>query len=84
MLGGYRYIIGAGIQPERLATYPIFRFSDSFLQDYMPFTIELGRSFVNPITKHRNESGLYALDNLWDGLGALIVRHPCMKYFSER
>ncbi len=83
ILGGYRYIIGAGIQPEHLATYPIFHFSDTFLQDYMPFTIELGRSFVQPNyqTSNENRSGLYALDNLWDGLGALIVRHPCMKYF---
>ncbi len=83
ILGGYRYILGAGIRPEHLATFPIFSFSDKFLEDYLPFTIELGRSFVQPNYQNSNEnrSGLYALDNLWDGLGALIVRHPCMKYF---
>jgi len=83
ILGGYRYIIGAGIKPENLATYPIFSFSDSFVHDYLPYTIELGRSFVQPNYQNSNEnrSGLYALDNLWDGLGALIVRYPCMRYF---
>jgi len=83
ILGGYRYILGAGIRPEHLATFPIFSFSDKFLENFLPFTIELGRSFVQPNYQNSNEnrSGLYALDNLWDGLGALIVRHPCMKYF---
>ena len=83
ILGGYRYILGAGINPEHLATSPIFDFSDRFVNDYLPFTIELGRSFVQPNyqTSNDNRSGLYALDNLWDGLGALIVRYPAMKYF---
>jgi len=83
ILGGYRYIIGAGILPENLATHPIFNFSETFIREYLPFTIELGRSFVQPNYQNSNEnrSGLYALDNLWDGLGALIVRYPCMKYF---
>ncbi|HNR28482.1 MAG TPA: GNAT family N-acetyltransferase [Bacteroidales bacterium] len=83
ILGGYRYIIGAGIRPQNLATYPIFSFSDNFVNNYLPFTIELGRSFVQPNYQNSNEnrSGLYALDNLWDGLGALIVRYPHMKYF---
>ncbi|HPW79109.1 MAG: hypothetical protein BWX62_00013 [Bacteroidetes bacterium ADurb.Bin037] len=83
ILGGYRYLIGAGIKPENLATYPVFKFSEDFIHNYLPFTIELGRSFVQPNYQNSNEnrSGLYALDNLWDGLGALIVRYPCIKYF---
>nr|HPJ83024.1 GNAT family N-acetyltransferase [Bacteroidales bacterium] len=63
ILGGYRYIIGAGIKPQNLATYPIFSFSDTFVRDYLPYTIELGRSFVQPNYQNSNEnrSGLYAL-----------------------
>lgn len=83
ILGGYRYLLGAGINPENLATSPIFTFSEQFLTKYLPITIELGRSFVQPNYQNTNDNrtGMYALDNLWDGLGALIVRFPAMKYF---
>ena len=83
ILGGYRYLLGAGIKPEKLATSPIFSFSELFLSKYLPMTIELGRSFVQPNYQNTNDNrtGMYALDNLWDGLGALIVRFPAMKYF---
>ncbi|NLA15078.1 MAG: GNAT family N-acetyltransferase [Bacteroidales bacterium] len=83
ILGGYRYIIGTGIKEEHLATSSVFTFADTFIREYLPYTIELGRSFVQPDYQNtnKNRSGLYALDNLWDGLGALIVRHPEMKYF---
>ncbi len=83
ILGGYRYIIGTNIKTDNLATFPVFHFSDTFVKDYLPYTIELGRSFVQPEyqNSNKNRSGLYALDNLWDGLGALIVRYPEMKYF---
>ena len=87
ILGGYRFIFGKDIQymPDgqpRIATSHMFRFSDTFLQKYLPETIELGRSFVRvgyqsstPLAKT-----IYALDNLWDGLGALTVVHPETKY----
>ena len=82
ILGGYRYIMGEGIQTENLATSSVFHFSDDFVTDFLPYTIELGRSFVQPDYQNtnKNRSGLYALDNLWDGLGALIVRYPEVKY----
>jgi hypothetical protein len=82
ILGGYRYIMGEGIQTKHLATSSVFHFSDTFVTGYLPYTIELGRSFVQPDYQNtnRNRSGLYALDNLWDGLGALIVRYPEVKY----
>lgn len=83
ILGGYRYLLGPGISVSDLATSPIFTFSDNFVSNYLPVTIELGRSFVQPNYQNANDnrSGLYALDNLWDGLGALIVRFPNIKYF---
>ncbi len=87
ILGGYRYIAGPDVvltdggQPF-LATSEIFRFSDKFIKDYLPVTLELGRSFVHPdyqATKMGAKS-IYALDNLWDGLGALTVVLPDVKY----
>jgi hypothetical protein len=83
ILGGYRYIACNNISVHNLATSELFNFSDTFLKDYLPKTIELGRAFVQPsdqTTKFRSK-GLYALDNLWDGLGALILHHPEMNYF---
>ena len=83
ILGGYRYI-HAGIGNEKdLATSELFCFSEAFTNKYLPRTIELGRSFVQPnyqSTRLRSK-GLYALDNLWDGLGALVLRYPEVNYF---
>ncbi|MGX8696798.1 MAG: hemolysin, partial [Prevotella sp.] len=67
----------------RLATSHMFHFSEKFLRDYMPYTIELGRSFVSlPYQSSRmGAKSLFALDNLWDGLGALTVIMPNVRYF---
>jgi hypothetical protein len=83
IIGGYRYIQCAGLEIEKMATNELFLFSDIFRKDYMPFTIELGRSFIQPNYQGTNlkRKGLYSLDNLWDGLGALVLRHPKVKYF---
>ena len=83
ILGGYRYILCGGISPEKMATSEIFRFSEEFIHDYMPFTIELGRSFIQPNYQNVNmkRKGIYALDNLWDGLGALMLKYSHYKYF---
>lgn len=85
ILGGYRYIAGnVGVHPSKLfATGELFNFSDEFTRDYLPYTIELGRSFVQPAyqSTRLRRKGIYALDNLWDGLGALVVLNPWMKYF---
>lgn len=87
IVGGYRYICGKDIQldDERVhsATGHLFRFSETFINDYLPYTIELGRSFVQPFYQpsYNIKRGMYSLDNLWDGLGAIIVDYPEMKYF---
>ena len=83
ILGGYRYILCDDIEVKNLATAELFRFSERFQQEFLPHMIELGRSFVQPnyqSTRLRSK-GIYALDNLWDGLGALVVEHPDHKYF---
>ena len=88
IIGGYRYLegtkwdIGPDGQPI-LATSHMFHFSERFLRDYMPYTVELGRSFVSlPYQSSRmGAKSLFALDNLWDGLGALTVVMPDVKYY---
>ena len=70
-------------QPK-LATSHLFNFSDRFIKDYMPQAVELGRSFVTleyQNTRRSVSKSLFALDNLWDGLGALTVVMPNVKYF---
>lgn len=88
IIGGYRYLDGADWQLDGqgqpiLATSHMFHFSERFIRDYMPRTIELGRSFVSlPYQSSRmGAKSLFALDNLWDGLGALTVIKPNVKYF---
>ena len=86
ILGGYRFITGDKIDMSggvpRIATSHMFRFSDRFLREILPQTLELGRSFVSPAfqSSKAGSRALYALDNLWDGLGALTVVYPHIKY----
>ncbi len=88
IVGGYRYLLCADARPgpdgvPGLATSELFRFSADFTGSYLPHTIELGRSFVQPSYQpsRENRKSIYSLDNLWDGLGALIVDHPTVRYF---
>ncbi len=87
IIGGYRFITGSNIKIEngvpRIATSHLFNFAPKFLNDYLPYTLELGRSFVR-LEYQSSKAGakaLFALDNLWDGLGALTVVHPEIKYY---
>lgn len=87
IMGGYRFLLGGDMEYDgagipRIATSHLFNFSERFLKEYMPVTLELGRSFVAPhyqSTKTKPKA-LYALDNLWDGLGALTVVYPQIEY----
>ena len=89
IIGGYRYLLGSDVDFDKdgqpiLATSHMFHFSDKFIKEYLPWTIELGRSFVSLEYQNTNKNGsksLFALDNLWDGLGALTVIQPDVKYF---
>ncbi|MBQ8702505.1 MAG: GNAT family N-acetyltransferase [Prevotella sp.] len=88
IIGGYRYLMGTDWQMDDkgqpiLATSHMFRFSEKFLREYMPYTVELGRSFVSLEYQNvqKNTKSIFALDNLWDGLGALYVIKPELKYF---
>lgn len=83
IIGGYRYILCGGLPIEKLATKELFVYSEEFVKDYLPFTIELGRSFIQPNYQSMNlrRKSLYSLDNLWDGLGALMIKYSNYKYF---
>ena len=88
ILGGYRYLFGDEVEYDEhgkpvLATAHMFEFSEKFLKEYLPYTVELGRSFVTLEyqSSRAGAKGLFALDNLWDGLGALTVINPNMKYY---
>lgn len=88
ILGGYRYFICTDKSclvngKVHLSTSEIFKFSDKFIDNYLPHMIELGRSFVQPQyqSTKAGSKGLFALDNLWDGIGAVWINNPQIKYF---
>jgi Acetyltransferase (GNAT) domain len=87
VLGGYRYIWGPDAMLAdgtiNLSTEHLFHFSPKFIAEILPYTIELGRSWVHPDYQPTATSrrGIFTLDNLWDGLGALVVDYKAVKYF---
>jgi len=87
IIGGYRFICCEkaiiSATDIHLSTHHYFKFTDKFINEYLPKTIELGRSWVQPNFQPTNNprKGLYALDNIWDGLGALARTYSDIKYF---
>lgn len=87
IVGAYRFILCREAEYKNgkvlLATTELFDFSPEFYKDYLPYTIELGRSFIQPQYQPSEQfrKGLFSLDNLWDGLGAIVVDQPDMKYY---
>ena len=87
IVGAYRYILCRDAEYVNgkvlLATTELFDFSEEFYKTYLPYTIELGRSFIQPLYQPSEQfrKGLFSLDNLWDGLGAIVVDNPDMKYY---
>lgn len=86
IVGGYRFYFPpkgcTTCDITKLASSAYFNFSEKFLSKYYPHLMELGRSFVHPDYQSRNKGrkGLFALDNLWDGLGAIILNNHHLKY----
>ena len=87
IIGGYRFMLGNDVinssKYNNTATNNLFDFSSDFYSKTLGLTIELGRSFVQPEYQPSsgNRKAIFSLDNLWDGLGALVVDHPEIKYF---
>ncbi len=86
IVAGYRVIMCKNaVEPDgsmNLSTTHLFDFSEKFVKEYIPYTLELGRSFVQPMYQPSldNRKGLFSLDNLWDGLGAVVLLNPDVKY----
>src|SRR5690606_21950348 len=72
-LGNVAQIIAShGI--KGLYTSSLFDYTDAMLP-HLPQGLELGRSFVQP-----RYWGKRALDYLWQGIGAVLRRHPEYRY----
>lgn len=88
IIGGYRYILGPDVtfdengQPK-LASSHQFHFSETFIHEYLPHVVELGRSFVSPDyqSSKAGAKSIFALDNLWDGIASVCYQHPNIQYF---
>lgn len=88
IVGGYRFIHGSNMLHNddgtiATPTSELFQYSEDFRNNYLPYTVELGRAFVQPDFQLGNNfrKGLYSLDNLWDGLGAIALEIPETRYF---
>ena len=87
IVGGYRYLCCAEAAMQEdgqpfITSSHLFHYTDYFIRNYLPYTIELGRAFVQPKYQNRDMGvkSLYALDNIWDGIGAILYNHPEIKY----
>ena len=87
IVGGYRFILGEQAKnPESgefdLSTTHYFDFTDQMKREYLPYAIELGRSWVQPAYQPsvNPRKGVFALMNIWDGLGSLVIMYPEIKY----
>lgn len=88
IIGGYRFALAndVSLKGSKLSNLVInthFELSKRFIRNYLPYSIELGRAFVQPRYQLRQSGNksLFALDNLWDGLGILIVKYPKIRFF---
>ena len=72
IVSGYRHILCKNARNEKsfsLNTFKYYDFSCDFSKDYADYTLELGRSFVNPVAKRK----IWGLFSIWEcGLGPLI------------
>ena len=87
IIGGYRYILGPDIKIQadgqpHLTSSHMFHYSDKFIDEYLPHVMELGRSFVRPEyqSSKAGAKAIFALDNLWDGIAAVVFQHPNIMY----
>ena len=86
IIGGYRYLFGHEAEIRNgqpfITSAHLFHYSERFIRDYLPNTIEFGRAFVQPMYQKREMGvkALFALDNIWDGIGAVLFNHPEMHY----
>lgn len=83
IISGYRYLFGHEAVLDKngqpyITSAHLFHYSEKFIRDYLPHTIEFGRAFVQPKyqTREMGVKALFALDNVWDGIGAIMYNNP--------
>ena len=86
IIGGYRYLFGSEAEIRDgqpfITSAHLFHYSERFIREYLPKTIEFGRAFVQPMYQKREMGvkALFALDNIWDGIGAIMHNNPQLQY----
>lgn len=86
IIGGYRYLLGSEAEirdgQPYITSAHLFHYSDKFISEYLPYTIEFGRAFVQPMYQKREMGvkALFALDNIWDGIGAVMHNNPQIRW----
>ena len=88
IIGGYRFLFGSEAMFDEkgqpiMASAHQFHFSQKFIDEYLPHVLELGRNFVAPDyqSSKNGAKSIFAFDNLWDGLVAIIMKYPNLLYF---
>lgn len=91
IVGGYRFIHGTNMYRNEEGEFltpmsHMFEYSEEFIENYLPYTIEMARAWVQPAYQPSTNlrKGMYSLDNLWDGLGAVGVEVPETHYFMGK
>ena len=86
IVGGYRYLFGSEAEirdgQPYITSAHLFHYSERFIRAYLPDTIEFGRAFVQPMYQQREMGvkALFALGNIWDGIGASVYNHPELRW----
>ena len=86
IVGGYRYLLGSEAEirdgQPYITSAHLYHYSERFIREYLPYSVEFGRAFVQPAYQKREMGvkALFALDNIWDGIGALVYNHPEIRY----
>ena len=91
IIGGYRFNMFYDLKGKQLKDIPLtnkslYNVSDRFVSDYLPYIVELSRAFIQPMyqPKLAGRKAAFSLDNIWDGLGALVIKYPFLKYYFGR
>ena len=91
IIGGYRFNIfnqfkGSSLKDIPLANKLLYNFSNKFITEYVPYLVELTHAFIQPKyqVKHVGRKAAFSLDNIWDGLGALVLKYSFIRYFFGR
>ncbi|MFI3296537.1 MAG: GNAT family N-acetyltransferase [bacterium] len=87
IVGGYRFTIWADskIKPNgqpNVNTAHLFNFTEEFVKEEFAHGLEMARAFVQPKYQGRQmgRKSIFALDNLWDGIGGLLAKDANLKF----